>query len=962
MNIMKWLCAGFVPVLFVAVTAFTVGAQAQTASNNPSTAKMGIDHSSDPEPVFVQDASKIWAQMGSVNKTTHAFTPVGGAAGGGGGGGLSEGPWGSPPPGYATYIGILADPSGNMIGPKGSIWGTPPNGGVVLDVNANVLNVAHIICDSGCSSGTGGSGSNASVGAIPGTAPASATYMGMLVNGGGMVGVSGSPWGTAPTGLNVLGVNAQILGTLPGFATPPSFNCASGCTSGGGPVTAANNSYADGALVTMGTKADPAWTTGAGSEIAILKTIASSVAALPPNASTASNQTSGSQKTQIVDSGGTVIGSTSGGFNVNCIAGCSGGSGGSNASVGVVSPPAPAPTSATLNGMAISGGNMVAASGSVWGTAPTTLSVFGVNANVLSSVLPPNAATASGQPALNADGGANAHIMNFPATQPISAAALPLPPNAATASAQPAINGDGGSQTHVMNFPTTQAVSLASAPLAANAATAANQNSTAPGTSAAAAQGVQGVTGGVPFLTNPGTASLWGLYGQGAATSGQIGGLMLGAVTTAAPGYTTGNSSPVSLTAAGELRVNCTTGCTGGGGGGTSSNFGSTYPTAGTAAGFQYLATPPTLTNNTMVAGQADVNGYLKVDCIIGCVNTAIGGTPQTTNSAPISISSATTTQIIPALASNYTYITQLNVMAGSAGGLTLEYGTGTNCGTGTTVLTGAYPWPAFGGVSIGTGFGPTFGTIPINNAVCIVSTGAPVQLAGSISYTQSTTLISPWGGPGGSGGGGGGGGSTTITGPLGPSTPPASAVAITDTGAPITGQTLGSGGQGLVGWLSQVVANMAQGVFTPGGTAPAQGVATGGLDINGLPQIRAIAPCDQPNSYFDFATAAGTGQLVAGVAGKKIYLCAGTTIVTSTAAHVSFIEGSGSSCTTPVSVYGNAATVAATSGMAFAANGGVQLTGTRPAATQTTGNALCVLFDTANSPQVNVHVAYVQK
>jgi hypothetical protein len=428
---MKWL---FVPVLFAFVT---YGAQAQTASNNPSTAKMGIDHTSDPEPVFVQDASKIWAQMGSVNKTTHAFTPVGGASGGGGGGGgLSEGPWGSPPPGYATYIGILADPSGNMIGPKGSIWGTPPNGGTVLDVNANVLNVPHIICDSGCSGGTGGSGSNASVSPVPGTAPTSATYVGMLTTGGGMVGVSGSPWGTAPTGLNVLGVNAQILGALPGFASTPSFNCASGCTSGGGPVTAASNAYADGALITMGTKADAAWATGSGSEIAILKTIAGSVAALPPNASTATNQTSGSQKTQIVDGGGTVIGSTSGGFNVNCIAGCSGGSGGSNASVGVVSPPAPAPTSATFNGMLVSGGNMVGASGSVWGTAPTTLSVFGVNANVLSSVLPPNAATASGQPTINADGGANAHIMNFPATQPISAAALPLPAGAATSANQ----------------------------------------------------------------------------------------------------------------------------------------------------------------------------------------------------------------------------------------------------------------------------------------------------------------------------------------------------------------------------------------------------------------------------------------------------------------------------------------------------------------------------------------------
>ena len=40
-------------------------------------------------------------------------------------------------------------------------------------------------------------------------APGSATYNGVLVDGGNIVGVSGSAWGAAPTGLNVLGVNAE---------------------------------------------------------------------------------------------------------------------------------------------------------------------------------------------------------------------------------------------------------------------------------------------------------------------------------------------------------------------------------------------------------------------------------------------------------------------------------------------------------------------------------------------------------------------------------------------------------------------------------------------------------------------------------------------------------------------------------------------------------------------------------
>ena len=143
--------------------------------------------------------------------------------------------------------------------------------------------------------------------------------------------------------------------------------------------------------------------------------------------------------------------------------------------------------------------------------------------------LPAGAATAALQPALNADGGALAHVTNFPssqtvagtvtvndggapvtgaampaggsgisgwlsaiwtklsgtlavswtgqsvaatqsgawsvavsnlaATQAISASALPLPTGAATAALQPALNADGGALAHITNFPTSQAVS-----------------------------------------------------------------------------------------------------------------------------------------------------------------------------------------------------------------------------------------------------------------------------------------------------------------------------------------------------------------------------------------------------------------------------------------------------------------------------------------------------------------------
>lgn len=78
---------------------------------------------------------------------------------------------------------------------------------------------------------------------------------------------------------------------------------------------------------------------------------------------------------------------------------------------------------------------------------------------------------------------------------------------------------------------------------------------------------------------------------QGSTTSGQTGSLVMGAVTTSAPTYTTAQTSPLSLDTAGNLRVNVVTGGSGGG-----AVFG---PTAvGSAA-----ANPPVLFAGTANAG-----------------------------------------------------------------------------------------------------------------------------------------------------------------------------------------------------------------------------------------------------------------------------------------------------------------------------------------------------------------------
>jgi hypothetical protein len=66
---------------------------------------------------------------------------------------------------------------------------------------------------------------------------------------------------------------------------------------------------------------------------------------------------------------------------------------------------------------------------------------------------------------------------------------------------------------------------------------------------------------------------------------------------------------------------------------------------------------------------------------------------------------------------------------------MTFEYGTGTACATGTTVLTGPYNLTAQAGIAKGSGLGPVL-VVPVGDALCVL-TSAAVQMSGSVSYTQ---------------------------------------------------------------------------------------------------------------------------------------------------------------------------------------------------------------------------------
>lgn len=128
-------------------------------------------------------------------------------------------------------------------------------------------------------------------------------------------------------------------------------------------------------------------------------------------------------------------------------------------------------------------------------------------------------------------------------TQPVSAASLPLPTGAATSAKQPALGTAGSSSADVITIQGRAAMTPVivdgsavtqpvSGTITANAGTNLN-------TSALALD-----------------ASVTGLQvSQGSSTSGQKGDLIQGAVTTGAPSYTTAQTSPLSLSTAGNLRV-----------------------------------------------------------------------------------------------------------------------------------------------------------------------------------------------------------------------------------------------------------------------------------------------------------------------------------------------------------------------------------------------------------------------
>jgi hypothetical protein len=160
----------------------------------------------------------------------------------------------------------------------------------------------------------------------------------------------------------------------------------------------------------------------------------------------------------------------------------------------------------------------------------------------------------------------------------------------------------------------------------------------APGTAGSASSNVltvQGIASMTALLVNPGTATSWGVLTQGSTTSGQSGQLMMGAVTTSSPSYTTAQTSPFSLDTSGNLRVNVVAGAAGGTALADQATF-TQSTTNETPIGCLYTSSYTTATSGKSTIASCTSAGALNVNV----TNTNPNGSATSANSSPVVIAS----------------------------------------------------------------------------------------------------------------------------------------------------------------------------------------------------------------------------------------------------------------------------------------------------------------------------------
>lgn len=464
------------------------------------------------------------------------------------------------------------------------------------------------------------------------------------------------------------------------FQTIKSFNCSSTICPGSVPMDQTGAAF--------GTAANPfAMTFGSG-------------VTLPAFTATPS--------IKLQDGSGTAITSTGGSLNVNITGGGTGGGAvfGPTA-VGSANANPPIVVGGTVTGAA--GQNVVGATvkpASTQAASTDTGLVVQLNPNspgliTLGTAGSPSSSVLS----IQGIGGMTALAVTgtfFQTTQPVSVASLPLPTGASTAAKQPALGTAGSSSTDVLS--------------------------------------VQGIASMTPFLANPGTAANWGILAQGSTTAAQLGQLMMGAVTTASPSYTTTQTSPLSIDANGGLRVNVIAGgITGSVSNATSAvaTSSSNLPTVGYSYGFN---------GATWDQLQVDASKFLKVNCATGC-----GGAGTVSNASSAQASTSTN---VGSVAWNYGFngstwdqlqvdgSKNLKVLEANSGAIVTALGT-LNTTAGNPLAT-QVPTVSIGGVGIIDAGGTNKATVkaastaPVAGDTSLVVSLNPNNAANSVPYSVS--------------------------------------------------------------------------------------------------------------------------------------------------------------------------------------------------------------------------------
>lgn len=275
-----------------------------------------------------------------------------------------------------------------------------------------------------------------------------------------------------------------------------------------------------------------------------------------------------------------------------------------------------------------------------------------------------------------------------------------------------------------------------------------------PGTAGTPAGGVlsiQGVSGGtnvgvgLPYGSSAAAAVANSFTGDGcvfnttlpAPTNGQFtpcqadaSGRMLvdaGQFNTSLPTLSSGQHAPAALDSNGRLILS---------------------PTSSIATS-QYNSSLPTLTNATLNPLSEDINGRAIVTGQ-GPAGSALAGNPVVggvevsgnagvqigcDNTVDINDSTSGDLQLVALVAAKTIYVCGYNVVAAGPVSVQLEYGTGTNCGTGKTVMAGPYPLGAQSGVSDPAPIWRGMKTASANE-LCI-NLNAAVQVGGVVYYTQ---------------------------------------------------------------------------------------------------------------------------------------------------------------------------------------------------------------------------------